>query len=96
MCCCTAVSVLWVASWRSFPASPLQAVDCETPGGYNAPTPDMTLEILVDGRKHQAVKKLGGLICQLLPLLFFYLGTWAAGIGMDTLTEEAVVMVIGV
>eukprot|EP00429_Kryptoperidinium_foliaceum_P002592 CAMPEP_0176019662 /NCGR_PEP_ID=MMETSP0120_2-20121206/9505_1 /TAXON_ID=160619 /ORGANISM="Kryptoperidinium foliaceum, Strain CCMP 1326" /LENGTH=904 /DNA_ID=CAMNT_0017352743 /DNA_START=24 /DNA_END=2738 /DNA_ORIENTATION=+ len=34
-----------------------------------------------------SVKKLGGLVCQLLPLLFFYLGTSSMGISMHTLTE---------
>lgn len=37
--------------------------------------------------KSDAVKKLGGLLCQLLPLAFFYAGTSSLGISMHTLTE---------
>jgi len=38
--------------------------------------------------KSGPVKKLGGLVCQLLPLFFFFLAARLAGVDMDELTDE--------
>lgn len=37
---------------------------------------------------NQAVKMLAGLICQLLPLLFFYIGVFVTGVSMTQLSNE--------
>eukprot|EP00931_Biecheleriopsis_adriatica_P090720 TRINITY_DN64657_c0_g1_i1.p1 TRINITY_DN64657_c0_g1~~TRINITY_DN64657_c0_g1_i1.p1 ORF type:complete len:919 (-),score=196.64 TRINITY_DN64657_c0_g1_i1:6-2762(-) len=78
---------LWPLDWGEFcQMQPLARVACMFAAlAFMRQVPPLLVKTC---KGNQAVKKLGGLICQLLPLLFFYLGTWAAGIGMDTLTEE--------
>lgn len=77
---------LWPMSWEEFcQPQPLARVGCMLASlWFMRHVPPMLTKVFP---KSGAVKKLGGLVCQLLPLAIFFLATNFMGITMDMLTE---------